>query len=94
MEQYEEYFEAHGFGEEARRLQEGVKRGDYLSVANLVTDEMAQTFVICGTADEVRGRIQPLWETADSLTLVPPAYGLGMDKLVAYAGAIASTFYS
>jgi hypothetical protein len=28
--QYEEYFAAHGFREEARRLQEGVKRGDYL----------------------------------------------------------------
>jgi probable F420-dependent oxidoreductase len=92
--QYEEYFAAHGFGEEARRLQEGVQRGDFLSVAGLVSDEMAQTFVVCGTPDEVRKRIQPLWEVADSLTLVPPAYGLGVDKLVAYTGAIASTFYA
>jgi probable F420-dependent oxidoreductase len=29
MAQYEEYFAAHGFREEARRLQEGIKRGDY-----------------------------------------------------------------
>ena len=93
VEQYEDYFAAHGFGPEARRLQDGVKRGDYMSVANLVTDEMAQAFVVCGTPDEVRKRIEPVWGTADSLTLVPPAYGLGMDKLVAYAGAIASTFY-
>jgi probable F420-dependent oxidoreductase len=93
VQQYEEYFEAHGFGDEARRLQEGVKRGDYLSVAGLVPDEMAQAFVVCGTPDEVRKRIEPLWEVADSLTLVPPAYGLGMEKLVAYGGAIASTFY-
>jgi probable F420-dependent oxidoreductase len=93
VEQYEEYFAAHGFREEARRLQEGVKRGDYLSVASLVPDAMAETFVVCGTADEVRKRIEPLWSVADSLTLVPPAYGLGLDKLVAYAGAIASTFY-
>jgi probable F420-dependent oxidoreductase len=93
MQQYEEYFAAHGFGDEARRLQDGVRRGDYLSVAHAVPDEMAQTFVICGTADEVRKKIEPVWETADSVTLVPPAYGLGMDKLAAYSGAIASTFY-
>jgi probable F420-dependent oxidoreductase len=92
--QYEEYFAAHGFREEARRLQEGVKRGDYQSVANLVTDAMAETFVVCGTPDEVRRKIEPVWEVADSLTLVPPAYGLGMDKLVAYAGAIGATFYA
>ncbi len=93
VQQYKDYFEANGFGAEASRLQEGVKRGDYASVASLVSDEMAQMFVVCGTPDEVRKKIDPLWDVADSLTLVPPAYGLGMDKLVAYSGAIANTFY-
>jgi alkanesulfonate monooxygenase SsuD/methylene tetrahydromethanopterin reductase-like flavin-dependent oxidoreductase (luciferase family) len=37
--QYEEYFASHGFRAEARALQEGVKRADYLSVKHLVTDE-------------------------------------------------------
>ncbi len=91
--QYEEYFAAHGFREEARRLQEGVRHGDYVSVAHLVPDEMAETFVICGTPDEVRKRVEPMWEVADSLWLVPPAYALPPEKLMAYAGAIASTFY-
>jgi probable F420-dependent oxidoreductase len=93
VQQYEAYFEAHGFGDEARRLQEGVKRGDYLSVAELVPDEMAQMFVVCGTPDDVKERIEPLWEVVDSLTLVPPPYGTGMEKLAAYSGAIATTFY-
>lgn len=93
-EQYEEFFAAHGFREEARRAQEGVKRGDYLGVSHLIPDEMVQTFVVCGAPDEVRRKIQPVWEVADSLTLVPPAYGLPPDRLIAYAGAIASTFYS
>jgi probable F420-dependent oxidoreductase len=93
MTQYEEYFAAHGFREEARRLQEGVRHGDYVSVAHLVPDEMAETFVICGTPDEVRKRVEPMWEVADSLWLVPPAYALPPEKLMAYAGAIASTFY-
>jgi alkanesulfonate monooxygenase SsuD/methylene tetrahydromethanopterin reductase-like flavin-dependent oxidoreductase (luciferase family) len=91
--QYEEFFAAHGFREQARRLQEGVKRGDYQSVAHLVPDEMAQTFVVCGTVDEVRKKLEPVWEVADSLWLVPPAYTLPPDKLMAYGAAIASTFW-
>src|SRR3990172_10014651 len=74
--QYEEYFAAHGFREEARRLQNAVQRGGYESAAHLVPDEMAQTFVVCGTPDEVRKKIEPVWEGADSLLLGPPAYGL------------------
>jgi alkanesulfonate monooxygenase SsuD/methylene tetrahydromethanopterin reductase-like flavin-dependent oxidoreductase (luciferase family) len=92
--QYEEYFAAHGFREEARRLQEGVQRGDYVSVAHLVPDEMAETFVVCGTPDEVRKKIEPVWDVADSLLLAPPAYSLPPEKLMAYVGAIASTFYA
>lgn len=93
IEQYEPFFAAHGFGDVAKRLQEGVKKGDYLSVANLVPDEMAQTFVVCGTADEVRKRIEPAWDVVDSMTLAPPAYGLEPAKILSYAGAIAATFY-
>lgn len=92
--QYEEYFAAHGFREEARRLHKGVQSGDYLRAAKLVPDEMAQAFVVCGTPDEARKRIEPAWEVVDSLTLVPPAYGLSPDELMAYAGAIASAFYA
>ena len=66
--QYEEYFAAHGFRNEARQLQEGVQRGDYLSVKHLVTDEMAQTFVVCGTPDEVKKQVERIWTTADSVT--------------------------
>jgi len=91
--QYEEYFAAHGFREEARRLQEGVQRGDYAGVAHLVPDEMVETFVACGPVDEVRKKVAPLWEVADSLLLAPPAYTLPLEKVMAYAGAIASAFY-
>lgn len=94
VEQYEEFFVAHGFGKEVKHLQEGVKQGDYIGAAKHVTDEMAQTFVVCGTADEVRKRIAPMYEVVDSLTLVPPAYNLGADKLLSYSAAIAATFYA
>jgi alkanesulfonate monooxygenase SsuD/methylene tetrahydromethanopterin reductase-like flavin-dependent oxidoreductase (luciferase family) len=93
IEQYEDYFAAHGFGAEARSLQEGVKRGDYMSVRHLVTDEMAQTFVVCGTPDEVRERIAPIWEHADSACLNPPSYGLDPSAMLRYGAKIAEIFY-
>ena len=93
MNQYEEYFAAHGFCEVAQRLQDGVKRGDYLGVAELVPDERVEAFITCGPADEVRKKIEPLWEVADSLCPVPAPYGLPAQKVLSYGGAIASTFY-
>lgn len=94
VEQYEPYFTAHGFGREAKLLQEGVKHGSYLSVKHLVPDEMAQTFVVCGTPDEVKKRVDRVWEVADSVSLMPPAYALAPEALMGYAGAIAGLFYS
>lgn len=91
--QYEDYFAAHGFREEARALQEGVRRGDYLSVKHLVTDEMAQTFVVCGTTDEVRERVSAIWEFADSACLNPPSYGLETGAMLQYGARIAELFY-
>ncbi len=91
--QYESYFAAHGFREQARRLQEGVRRGDFLSLASEVPDEMAETFVVCGTPDEVRSKVERVWDVADSVCLVPPPYGLGPEQFMAYSGAIARTFY-
>ena len=79
--------------EVAQRLQDGVKRGDYLGVAELVPDEMVEAFIACGPADEVRKKIEPLWEVADSLCPVPAPYGLPAQKVLSYGGAIASTFY-
>jgi len=91
--QYEEYFAAHGFRKEAQALQEGVRRGDYLSVKHLVTDEMAQTFVVCGTPAEVKQRVSTIWEHADSACLNPPSYGLEPGALLGYGARIAELFY-
>jgi probable F420-dependent oxidoreductase len=93
VEQYEPYFAAHGFGEESKRLQEGFKRGDYQSVAHLVSDEMASTFVITGTPDEVREKLEPVWEATDSMTLLPPILSLLPEQMEAYFNTIAETFY-
>lgn len=93
IKQYEPFFEAHGFGEVARRLQEGVGSGDYLGVAHLVPDEMVRTFVAVGPAEKVREQIEPLWQFGDSLCLVPPVYGLTLEKVAAYQDAVGRAFY-
>lgn len=93
MEQNEEYFAAHGFRAECKRLQEGVKRRDYRSVAHLVPDDMARTFVVTGTPDEVRQQLEPVWEFADSLCLIPPMLSLDPAQVEQYETTIAETFY-
>ncbi len=93
MEQYEAYFAAHGFREECKRLQAGTRRDGYLSVANLVPDEMASTFVITGTPAEVRLKLESVWEHTDSMTLMPPILSLAPEKVAAYFDTIAATFY-
>ena len=93
VKQYESFFEAHGYLDVARKLQEGVQRGDYRSVAHLVPDEMVRTFVTLGEPEKVRERIGKLNGLADSLCVVPPAYALPPEKAMFYAGMIAQTFY-
>ncbi len=72
--QYEPYFAAHGFGDVARALQHAAASGDR-NAADLVPDEMARTFVLCGTPEEVHDQLEPLWEVADSICLQPPPVG-------------------
>ena len=94
IEQYEEYFAAHGFRAECKQLQEGFKRRDHRSVAHLVSDEMASTFVVTGSPDEVRRKLEPVWEFADSMCLTPPVLSLTPEQAGQYFTTIAETFYS
>jgi probable F420-dependent oxidoreductase len=93
IEQYESFFEAHGFGREARRIQQEVKRRDVLAHPELVPDDMVRAFVLLGKPDRVRDGVERAWSVADSLCLVPPAYALAPPKLLGYAGRIAELFY-
>jgi alkanesulfonate monooxygenase SsuD/methylene tetrahydromethanopterin reductase-like flavin-dependent oxidoreductase (luciferase family) len=89
--QYQPYFAAHGFGREAGRLAEAAAAGER-DLVDLVPDEMARTFVVCGTPGEVADQLAPLWDVADSLCLQPPP--LGGEARRAYETRIAETFYA
>jgi alkanesulfonate monooxygenase SsuD/methylene tetrahydromethanopterin reductase-like flavin-dependent oxidoreductase (luciferase family) len=93
--QYERYFAAHGFGSEARAISEAYRLGYVATAIRTVSDEMVNTFAIAGTSEEARERVEQLWQTADSLTLVPPLFSaLDSSKVAAYQKAITDTFYS
>ena len=53
---------------------------------------MASTFVVTGTPDEVKRKIEPVWEFADSVLLMPVS-GLSPAETDAYLKTIGETFY-
>lgn len=93
VKDYEPFFAANGFGAQAQALQEGAMHGNAHHYTHLVSDEMVQTFVVTGTPDEVAAKIEPMWEVADSLCLVPPLFGIAPEQIGAYFSTIAETFY-
>jgi alkanesulfonate monooxygenase SsuD/methylene tetrahydromethanopterin reductase-like flavin-dependent oxidoreductase (luciferase family) len=89
--QYQSYFAAHGFGSEAGRLAAAAAAGER-NLVDLVPDEMARAFVVCGTPGEVAEQLEPLWDVADSLCLQPPP--VPGEQRRAYDARIAETFYA
>ncbi|MBW2233544.1 MAG: LLM class flavin-dependent oxidoreductase, partial [Deltaproteobacteria bacterium] len=86
-------FAAHGFRDEARRAQEAGRQRDVLTRPNLVSNEMVRAFVLCGKPDSIRERIERAWGIADSLVVIPPAYGLEPVKMMHYQAEIAKLLY-
>lgn len=84
VEQYESFFEAHGFGAQARAIQPLIQEGRFADAGTLVTDEMVRTFVAVGTDDEIRAQLDRWWGIADSLCPVPPTWGLDPADVFGY----------
>lgn len=91
--QYQKYYAAHGFGAEANAVIEASQRNDSAAMLKAVPDEMVTTFAIAGTPDDARERVEKMWQYADSMTLSPPQYFVGGNRLGEYRNAIADTFY-
>jgi probable F420-dependent oxidoreductase len=69
----------HGFEEQADKIREAWKDGDFANALNFVTDEMLDTIALAGEPDEVRERFAERWSGVYERTLFwPPAF-LGMD---------------
>ena len=94
IKEYEQFFDALGYGDEARLCQQG-DQANSLTIMHHVPDEMVLAFVACGSVEEVLEQIEPYWAVADSLCCMAPYrhftmeqhafYGAGLHKLVAAA---------
>ncbi len=87
--EYEAFFDAIGFGDEARACQlAGGEHGDVSRVIKNVSDEMVEAFVKCGPVDEVLEKIEPFWDVVDSLCPMTPYRDLTMEQLTMYNGGL------
>lgn len=94
MNQYEPMFDTMGFGGAARACSAALEAKDMAAWVGAVTDEMAEAFVILGSADDCRKQLAEVWDVADSFCLVPPIAALSPEKIGFYAAGIGQTFYS
>jgi alkanesulfonate monooxygenase SsuD/methylene tetrahydromethanopterin reductase-like flavin-dependent oxidoreductase (luciferase family) len=87
--EYEAFFDAIGFGDQARACQLAAgDHGDPSGVIDKVSDEMVQAFVKCGPIDDVLDEIEPFWGVVDSLCPMTPYRNLTMAQLTAYNGGL------
>jgi probable F420-dependent oxidoreductase len=91
--QYLRYFDAIGFGAEARAIQAAFAAGDFVAMAAACPDDMVESIALVGPVDEVRARMARRAEFADSITPVIPHFGLSEEKVAHYTAAIAHAFY-
>jgi alkanesulfonate monooxygenase SsuD/methylene tetrahydromethanopterin reductase-like flavin-dependent oxidoreductase (luciferase family) len=86
---YEPFFEAQGFGEQARLCQEAWEHhSDVVSVVQHVPDEMVTAFIACGSIEQVQQELEPFWEVVDSLCPMTPYRELSPEKLHLYSSAV------
>lgn len=85
IEAYEPFFEACGYGKEARLCQQASKnQSNVMSIVHHVPDEMVQTFVACGDIEQVMERLEPYWDVADTMTVMSPYREMSLEKLMYY----------
>jgi alkanesulfonate monooxygenase SsuD/methylene tetrahydromethanopterin reductase-like flavin-dependent oxidoreductase (luciferase family) len=87
--EYEPFFEAIGFGDQARACQLTLGgHGDVSAVLRNVSDEMVEAFVACGSVEQVLERIEPFWDVVDSLCPMTPYRDLSMEQLMSYSAGL------
>ena len=87
--QYQSFFEGNGYLAEALACQAGIEQDrDISSFKHNVTDEMVETFVATGSAEQVAEKLEPLWAIADHLCPAPPLWNLAPETVAAYSERI------
>lgn len=71
---YTEFFEFHGFGDEARRVQERFREGDVAGMVQAVPDEMVDAVTLSGTPDRAREKLEAYAGLVDAVKVSPPTH--------------------
>jgi probable F420-dependent oxidoreductase len=69
---YKPVFDVHGWGDVVDPLREAHAKGDFAAMIACITDEMAETYAVAGTAVDVREKIKRWEGLADEVYLGPP----------------------
>ena len=69
---YRAVFDVHGWGEVVDPLREAHARGDIAAMVACITDEMAETYSVTGTAEQVREKVKRWEGLADGVYLGAP----------------------
>jgi alkanesulfonate monooxygenase SsuD/methylene tetrahydromethanopterin reductase-like flavin-dependent oxidoreductase (luciferase family) len=94
IEQYEAFFAAQGFGEQAARIRDAYTAGDREGAARWVDETMARAFVVYGSPDTVRAEVERAWAVGDSMLIAPPSWGLPVERIGFYTQQIQSVFFA
>ncbi|HEU5003898.1 MAG TPA: TIGR03617 family F420-dependent LLM class oxidoreductase [Actinomycetota bacterium] len=89
---YRPVLDLHGFGEVQPLLRRAYAERDWPRLASLVTDEMASTYALYGTADEVRDQARRFDGLAGELLLGGPWYRVPAGRLLENHLAILEAF--
>jgi probable F420-dependent oxidoreductase len=91
--QYLRYFEAIGFGTEAKAIQAAFAAQDFDAMAKACPDEMVCAITILGSKDDVRAMVSERAQHANAITPVVPQFGIDPEKAAVYRARIADLFY-
>ena len=74
VKSYEDFFEFHGFLDEARAIRERFQAGDEAGMVAACPDEMVDAMTLAGTPAEIRSRLAAYEGLADIVKLSPPTH--------------------
>ncbi len=89
---YTEFFAFHGFGNEARRVQELFRQGDIPGMIEAVPDEMVDAVTLSGTPERAREKLRQYEGLVDSVKLSPPTHFIDVEEVRDAQESILATF--
>jgi alkanesulfonate monooxygenase SsuD/methylene tetrahydromethanopterin reductase-like flavin-dependent oxidoreductase (luciferase family) len=71
---YTEFFEFHGFGDEARRIQALFREGDIAGMIKAVPNQMVDAVTLSGTPERAREKLDAYAGLVDTVKVSPPTH--------------------